>query len=82
MVVDEPGETHGYCWFPGGSRVAYTWQRSLEKPAEVAGRETLLIVCEPDGRNRKTVTRRNYEVPQNSSGRSGVVIFFEVLAWR
>jgi Tol biopolymer transport system component len=81
IVVDEPGETHGYCWASDGSKVAYTWQPSLERPAEVAVRETLLITCEPDGGNRKTVTRRKYEVPANSSGRGGMTIFFQVWSW-
>jgi len=80
--VDEPGETNGYCWSPDGSRVAYTWQRSLDAPADVAVRETFLMTCDPDGSQRKTVTSRKYEVPLNSSGRDGIVIFFEVLAWR
>ncbi len=26
-IVDEPGETDGYCWSPDGSKIAYTWQR-------------------------------------------------------
>lgn len=81
-IVDEPGETDGHCWSPGGSKIAYTWQRSIDSPAEVAVRETLLITCNADGSNRKFVTSRKYEVPQNSSGRSGVVSFFEVLDWR
>jgi RNA polymerase sigma factor (sigma-70 family) len=81
-TVDEPGETRGYCWSPDGSRVAYTWQRSLEKPAEVPERETMLITCDPDGRNRRTVTSRKYELPENSSGRDGVVYFFWVVEWR
>jgi Tol biopolymer transport system component len=81
-VLDDPGETHGYCWRPDGSRIAYTWQRSLKNPAQVAERETLLITCDPDGKNRKTVTSRKYRVPENSSGKSSIVIFFQVLAWR
>jgi len=81
-VVDEPGETDGYCWSPDGSKIAYTWQRSLDKPSEVNVRETLLITCNADGTNRKVVTRRNYVVPQNSSGRSSVISFFSVLDWR
>jgi Tol biopolymer transport system component len=78
-AVDEPGEIHGYCWSPDGSRVAYTWQRSLEKPAEVAERETLLITCNRDGTDRKTVTRRTYKPKQPGTG---VVYFFWVLDWR
>jgi len=81
-AADEAGETHGYCWSPDGSRIAYTWQRSLDKPEEVAERETLLITCDLDGRNRKTVTTRKYTVEENSSGRSAVVYFFWVVDWR
>jgi Tol biopolymer transport system component len=80
-IVDEPGETHGYCWSSDGSKIAYTWQRSLEKPADIAVRETLLITRDPDGNNRKIVTTRKCEVPANSSGRNGVTIFFQVLSW-
>jgi Tol biopolymer transport system component len=80
-IVDEPGETHGYCWSSDGAKIAYTWQRPLQKPAEVPVRETLLITCDPDGSNRKTVTSRKYEVPQNSSGRDGMIIFFQVCSW-
>ncbi|OWK40296.1 TolB family protein [Fimbriiglobus ruber] len=82
MAVDEPGETYSHCWSRDGSRVAYTWQRSLDKPAEVAERETLLITCGYDGRNRKTVTSRKTEVPENSNGRDSVVYFFWVTDWR
>jgi Tol biopolymer transport system component len=81
-AVDEPGVTEGWCWSPDGSKVAYTWQRSLDKPAEVKERETLLITCTADGSNRKTITKRQYQVPENSSGRSSIVFFFEVLDWR
>ena len=62
--------------------VAYTWQRSLAKPEEVPERETLLITCNPDGGDRKTVTSRKYTVAENSSGRSAVVYFFSVVDWR
>jgi RNA polymerase sigma factor (sigma-70 family) len=81
-IVDEPGETAGYCWSADGSRIAYTWQRPIEKPAEVPMRETLLITCNRDGGERKTVTSRKYEVPQNSSGPDGMVIFFQVFDWK
>jgi RNA polymerase sigma factor (sigma-70 family) len=81
-AVDEPGETFGHCWSPDGLRVAYTWQRSLNKPADVPERETLLITCDSNGRNRKTVTSRKTEISENSSGRSSVVYFFWVVDWR
>jgi dipeptidyl aminopeptidase/acylaminoacyl peptidase len=81
-LVDEPGETHGYCWSPDGSRIACTWQRALEKPEETPVRETFLKVCDPDGANRKTVTSRKYKLPANSSHLGETIIFFQVLAWR
>jgi hypothetical protein len=81
-VVDEPGETYGHCWAPDGSRVAYTWQRSLKKPGAVPKRETILFTCDPDGRDRKKITSRTYEVPENSSGKDSVVYFFWVADWR
>jgi len=81
-VLDEPGHTHGYCWSPDGSRVAYTWQRPLADPAGTAERETLLITCTAEGKDPKTVTSRKHEVSARSSGRAGVVYFFTVVDWR
>ncbi len=81
VVLDEPGHTHGYCWSPDGSRVAYTWQRPLADPAAAPERETLLVTCTAEGKDRKPVTSRKYAVPARSSGRTGVVYFFTVVAW-
>jgi hypothetical protein len=81
-VVDEPGETYGHCWSADGSRVAYTWQRTQDKWEDVRARETLLITADPEGRNRTVVTSRKTEIASNSSGRSGVVYFYWVVAWR
>jgi hypothetical protein len=80
-VIDKPGHTHGYCWSSDGSKVAYTWQLPLRQPEDAVERKTYLITCDPDGANRKTITMRKYQVPRNSSGPDGVIIFFEVLAW-
>jgi WD40-like Beta Propeller Repeat len=56
VVVDEPGHTYGHCWSPSGSRLAYTWQRALDKTADNE-QETLLITCDPNGKDRDaTVT--------------------------
>jgi dipeptidyl aminopeptidase/acylaminoacyl peptidase len=79
-VLDEPGHTYGYCWSPGGTMVAYTWQRPLGDPP-AAERETLLVTCTADGRDRKTVTARKYTPSAKSNGRTGVVYFFTVVAW-
>jgi hypothetical protein len=81
-VVDEPGHTDGHSWSAGGSRIAYTWQRPLDKPEEVPVRETFLITCRPDGSDRQTVTSRKYELPPNLSGRGGVIFFFTLRDWR
>jgi Tol biopolymer transport system component len=80
-VIDRPGHTHGYCWSSDGLKVAHTWQLPLRQPGEIEERKTYLITCDADGGNRKTITTRKYEVPTNSSGRDGVTIFFEVVAW-
>jgi Tol biopolymer transport system component len=81
-IVDEEGHTSGHCWSEDGKKIAYTWQPRYEKPAEVSMRETRLITCDADGTNRKTVTSRKYDVPENSSGRNGIIYFFEVRGWR
>ena len=80
-MIDKPGHTYGYCWSSDGSKVAYTWQLPIRDPEAKVERKTYLITCDPDGSKRKTVTMRKYEVPENSSGRNGVILFFEVLAW-
>ena len=77
-LLDEPGETHGYCWSPDGSRVAYTWQRPLDRGG-AAERETLLITCDPEGRDHRTITSRKYRPPDPDAG---VIYFFTVLDWR
>ena len=81
-IVDEEGHTSGHCWSEDGKQIAYTWQPPYEKPAEVSTRETRLITCDADGTNRKTVTSRKYELPENSDGRGGIINFFEVRGWR
>src|SRR5262245_20837666 len=40
LPIDEPGKVDGHCWSPTGSRVAYTWQRSLGKREHAPERET------------------------------------------
>jgi Tol biopolymer transport system component len=77
VTIDEPGETHGHCWSPDGSQVAFTWQQT--PTAGTTERETLLRVCEANGRNLRTITSRKYKPV--SPGR-GVTIFFQVIDWR
>lgn len=50
--------THGFCWSPDGKKIAYTWREKHEgKTDDLLNRETEshLIVCDPDGKNAKTV---------------------------
>jgi Tol biopolymer transport system component len=59
-VADLPlnGDVQGYCWSPDGKRIAYTWRElHAGDPKEAIDRETEshLVVCDPDGRNAKTV---------------------------
>ena len=43
-----------YCWAPDGKKIAYTWRSIPEGKAEDAS-EAILIVCDPDGKNQKTI---------------------------
>ena len=59
-VEDVPlnAELQSYCWSPDGKRIAYAWREILEgKPEDVANkeRECFLVVCDPDGKNAKTI---------------------------
>lgn len=88
-ILNKPGEMNGYCWSPDGSHVAYTWQKWLDKPEEVIEREILLITCDTNGQNRKTVTSRKHKFEKPSrvgtppgAVWSGYMIFFEVIDWR
>ena len=79
VMVGEPGETRGYCWSGDGSSIAFTWQCTPVKGDEEAERTTLLITCDADGRNAKTITRRTHQ-PANPGLQ--VTIFFQVIDWR
>jgi Tol biopolymer transport system component len=48
-------EVQGYCWSPDGRRVAYTWGRTINDGTTQAEAEAYLVVCDPDGRNERTV---------------------------
>jgi hypothetical protein len=80
--MGEPGTTNGYCWSPDGKHIAYTWQRPLP-PEGTRHRETFLITCAADGSDRKIVTSRQYDIPENSNASpKGQVGFFWVHDWR
>ena len=55
-VADVPlnAEIIGYCWSPDGKKIAYTWRSIPEGKAEDSS-EAILIVCDPDGKNQKTI---------------------------
>lgn len=50
------GSNVAYCWSPDGKRIAYVWQE-LDGPGDDPNKmyEARLIVCDPDGRNAKTI---------------------------
>jgi uncharacterized protein (TIGR03067 family) len=59
-VADTPmnGDIMGYCWSPDGKKIAYTWRQVPEgKPEDTIDKETEshLVICDPDGKNQKTV---------------------------
>ena len=60
LVGDVPknGEIAGAYWSPDGKRIAYVW-RQLHggKTEDIADKETewQLVVCDPDGKNAKTI---------------------------
>ena len=75
-VADVPinGEVRSYCWSPDGKRIAYTWSEVLVgKPEELADKEieSQLVVCDPDGKNAKTI-----------ASEKGRVIAFVGMDWR
>jgi RNA polymerase sigma factor (sigma-70 family) len=57
--TDGAGWTFGHCWSPDGKRIAYTWQErpNSKDPADPANAsvKARLVVCDPDGRNPKTI---------------------------
>jgi uncharacterized protein (TIGR03067 family) len=67
-VADTPinGDVHGFCWSPDGKRIAYTWQERHEgDPKETATKETTssLVICDPDGKNQKTIATETVPGP-------------------
>lgn len=59
-VADTPlnGDLTGFCWSPDGKRIAYSWRQAHEgKPEDLINKETEshLVVCDPDGKNQKTI---------------------------
>jgi RNA polymerase sigma factor (sigma-70 family) len=59
-VEDQPlnGELQSYCWSPDGKKIAYSWREvHVGKPEDVVNKETesFLVVCDPDGKNQKTI---------------------------
>jgi Tol biopolymer transport system component len=63
-----PADAHiqGFCWSPDGGRVTYAWREihardpndvpmMAVRPPVPVETDSFLVVCEPDGRNRKTI---------------------------
>jgi Tol biopolymer transport system component len=66
-----------FCWGPDGRRIAYVWRERHEgKPEEVNDKETVttVVVCDPDGKNQKTVA--------TATGEGQWLITISGLDWR
>jgi RNA polymerase sigma factor (sigma-70 family) len=59
-------EVWAFCWSPDGKRIAYVWKERPEgKPEELEKKETQshLVVCDPDGKNAKTIASETGSSP-------------------
>jgi RNA polymerase sigma factor (sigma-70 family) len=75
--VEESGDIWSYCWSPDGKRIAYTWREVHEgKFEDLLTRETesYLVICDPDGLNRKTIT--------SAKGRGQTGVSIDLGDWR
>jgi hypothetical protein len=79
FVLDDPGETYGYCWSKDNTRVAFTWQKSVPKETPATDFETILYTCDRDGKNRTVVTSRKLKTSRPAGG---TIIFFDVHDWK
>jgi len=58
-VEESGGDVYSFCWSPDAKRIAYTWRQTHEGTREdVIDKETeaYMVLCDPDGKNRKTIT--------------------------
>ncbi len=69
-VADIPvdGEVLSHCWSPDGKKIAYVWRQFLfDKWYEGASdmeTESRLVICEPDGKNQKTIVSEKGPSPR------------------
>jgi Tol biopolymer transport system component len=71
------GFASGFCWSPDGKRIAYCWrQRHTGTTDELMQKETesRLVVCDPDGRNARTIA--------TEKGRGRGVLTIGSVDWR
>jgi Tol biopolymer transport system component len=60
------GEIASYCWSPDGKRIAYAWRGAhWGRLDETVNKETEshLVVCDPDGKNAKTIVSEKASSP-------------------
>jgi hypothetical protein len=67
-VADVPlnADIQGYCWSPDGKRIAYVWREIHAGNAEdnrEKETESHLVVCDPDGKNQKTIVTEKGTYP-------------------
>lgn len=70
-VEDVPlnGFVLSHCWSPDGKRIAYIWRQVLEgDPDEIREKEAEahLVVCDPNGKNLKTVLSEKGKGPNHT----------------
>jgi RNA polymerase sigma factor (sigma-70 family) len=64
--VQESGDIYSYCWSPDGKRIAYTWREAHKgKFVDLLDKDTecCLVVCDPNGKNRKTLAKEKGRGP-------------------
>ncbi|CAM9933875.1 unnamed protein product, partial [Phaeothamnion confervicola] len=48
-------QVQDYCWSPDGTRIAYTWRKTINPGTTQEETEAALVVCDPDGGNERDV---------------------------
>jgi len=77
-VIPSRGQIEDCCWSPDGKRIAYGWKEHHEdgelKDLSFMATRSVLVVCDPDGKNAKTLT--------TEKGTGQYVVTITSLDWR
>jgi RNA polymerase sigma factor (sigma-70 family) len=77
IQVEESGDIYSYSWSPDAKQIAYAWRESHEgefKDLLDKEHKCYLVVCDQDGKNRKTIA--------SETGRSPATIAIALDNWR